>query len=325
MSYIVFDLEWNQSNSGQEPEIGELPFEVIEIGAVKLGQGREMISGPEGEDTFQERVSPVVYRQMHYITGRLIHMDTKELRKGRPFPEVVERFLAWCGEDPVFCTWGPLDLAELQRNMRFHEMEPLSRGPIAFLDVQKLFSLAYEDGKSRRALEYAVDFLKLEKDIPFHRAFSDAYFTAKVFAGLEEEILKNVSYDIFNPPLTRKDEIKIQFDGYVKYISRQFEDKNEAMADHEVTSTRCYLCRRNLRKKIRWFSPNGKNYYCVAFCQEHGYLKGKIRLRRADNGMIYAVKTTKLIPPEDVEGILEKRSHMRQQRRRHRKKAARQE
>ena len=36
MNYIVFDLEWNQSNTGQE--IKEIPFEIIEIGAVKLDE-----------------------------------------------------------------------------------------------------------------------------------------------------------------------------------------------------------------------------------------------------------------------------------------------
>ena len=36
MNYIVFDLEWNQGDTGQE-EPG-IPFEIIEIGAVKLDQ-----------------------------------------------------------------------------------------------------------------------------------------------------------------------------------------------------------------------------------------------------------------------------------------------
>ena len=89
---------------------------------------------------------------------RLVHLTLVNPSHTR----VVEDFLCWCGEDYIFCTWGPLDLAELQRNLRFYGMEPLARGPIAFLDVQKLFSIAYEDRKSRRALEWAVDFLKIK-------------------------------------------------------------------------------------------------------------------------------------------------------------------
>ena len=40
MDYIVFDLEWNQCPDGKEREVPALPFEIIEIGAVKLNSER---------------------------------------------------------------------------------------------------------------------------------------------------------------------------------------------------------------------------------------------------------------------------------------------
>lgn len=315
MNYIVLDLEWNQSNTGLEKEVSKLPFEIIEIGAIKLNDDGVMI----GE--FSELVKPQVYHEMHHITSKLIHMQMAELERGNPFPEVAQAFLDWCGEeDYIFCTWGSLDLLELQRNMRFYDMTPLSDAPMAFLDVQKLFSIAYEDRKSRRTLEYAIDFLKIEKDIPFHRAFSDAYYTAKVLAHINEsdkDVLKNVSYDLFNPPKTREAEVKVQFDTYMKYISRVFADKKEAFADKEVISSKCYLCHCNLRKKIRWFTPNGRHYYCVAYCDKHGYLKAKIRVRKTEDGKVYVVKTTKFIPKEEVDRIAERREHAKELRKKH--------
>ena len=36
MNYIVFDLEWNQNPSGKKTRNDRLPFEIIEIGAVKV-------------------------------------------------------------------------------------------------------------------------------------------------------------------------------------------------------------------------------------------------------------------------------------------------
>ena len=318
MNYIVLDLEWNQSNNGPEEETAELLFEVIEIGAVKLNDAGVMIS------EFSQLVKPEVYHEMHQITSKLIHLQMKELERGKPFTEVAEAFLDWCGsEEYMFCTWGSLDLTELQRNMKFYKMTPLSDGPIPFLDVQKLFSLAFEDGKSRRALEYAVDMMELEKDIPFHRAFSDAYYTAKLFNLIVEQhrsVLKNVSYDVFHPPLTREQEIKIQFDNYAKYISREFDNKTQAFADREVSSSKCYLCHRNLRKKLKWFSPNGRHYYCLAYCEKHGYLKGKIRIRRSDSGKIYVVKTTKLISDDEAAKIRERSLHAKEMRKKHSQK-----
>ena len=43
MNYIVLDLEWNQCPYGKAKEIEKLPFEIIEIGAVKMNEKKEII------------------------------------------------------------------------------------------------------------------------------------------------------------------------------------------------------------------------------------------------------------------------------------------
>ena len=83
MNYIVLDLEWNQGNEEKEKQLKELPFEIIEIGAIRLNGQMEQ-SG-----TFHEIVRPQVYREMHHMTRQLLHMDMKELMGGRNFPEVI--------------------------------------------------------------------------------------------------------------------------------------------------------------------------------------------------------------------------------------------
>ncbi len=308
MNYIVLDLEWNQSSTGKEEVSKVLPFEIIEIGAIKLNSDRKMT------DEFSELIKPQVYHEMHHITRKLIHLQMEELEKGKSFVEIMEKFRVWCGQDYIFCTWGPLDLLELQRNIRYYQLEPLGEGPLAFLDVQKLFSIAYEDRKSRRTLEHAIDFLEIEKDIPFHRAFSDAYYTAKVLAQLDEDVLKNCSFDVFHLPKDRKSEVHVIFDTYAKYISRTFADKTEALADRTVIETKCYLCHKNLRKKIRWFSPNGKHYYSVSYCDKHGYMKAKIRIRKSEEDSVYVVKTEKFINQEEVEDIRNRQEKAKEQR-----------
>lgn len=307
MNYIVLDLEWNQSNTGEEPAVKEMPFEIIDIGAVKLDENRVMI------DEFNQLVKPSVYQHMHKITSNLIHLQMKDLQKGRSFVEVIKDFFLWAGRDYVFCTWGPLDLYELQRNIRYYHLGALSDAPIKFLDVQKLFSIAYEDSKSRRNLEYAIDFLKIEKDIPFHRAFSDAYYTARILSCLEEAVLENYSIDTFVLPRNRKEEVHVMFHDYMKYISREFPDKQKALEDREVISTKCYLCHKNIRRKIRWFSPNGKHYYSVSLCPVHGYMKSKIRIKKSENNGVFVVKTSKFISEEDCQKIIEKRNQAKKQ------------
>lgn len=318
MDYIVLDLEWNQASDNNDARSRMLTFEIIEIGAVKLNSLMEIT------DTFHEMIKPQVYDEMHRVTEKLIHIHMSQLQDCRQFEEVMHDFLEWCGDDYMFGTWGPLDLTELQRNMVFFGMEPLGEGPVRFYDIQKLFSIAYEDGRSRRSLEYAVDFLKLKKEGPFHRAISDAWYTALVLQQIKNPMaLQRVSFDTFSLPQNHKSEIHVVFDNYAKYISRPFPDKEALMADREVISTRCYLCHRNLRRKIRWFSPNGKHYYSVSYCDKHGYMKGKIRIKKAEDDMVFAIKTTKFVSEEEAAQIQMKKERAKEMRRIHRHKESR--
>lgn len=313
MDYIVLDLEWNQASDSHDDRSKMLTFEIIEIGAVKLNSRMEIT------DTFHEMIKPQVYEEMHRITERLIRIRMEELEHCRLFEDVMKDFLQWCGNEYMFGTWGPLDLTELQKNMVFFGMEPLAKGPIRFYDIQKLFSIVFEDGKSRRSLEYAVDYFRFEKDIPFHRAISDAYYTALVLQQIKDPIaLQRVSFDTFSLPHDHRSEIHVVFDNYAKYISRPFEDKEALMADREVISTRCYLCHRNLRRKLRWFTPNGKHYYSVSYCDKHGYMKGKIRIKKTEDDMVFAIKTTKFVPEEEAALILKKKERAMELRRIHR-------
>ncbi|MGL5259810.1 MAG: exonuclease domain-containing protein [Lachnospiraceae bacterium] len=302
LNYIVIDLEWNQGNQKDDNNQKKLPFEIIEIGAVKLNESLEFT------DEFSSLIKPQVYEKMHEITGELIQIQMEELEQEEDFPVVINEFLKWCGEDYIFATWGPLDLLELQRNIKFYGLSPLAENPIAFLDVQKLFSIAFEDGKKRRSLEYAIDFVNIDKMIPFHRAYYDAYYTSKILYLLnDEKYLTRYSFDTFCLPKSRKEEIKIVFDDYSKYISREFETKKDLMSDREVISTKCYLCRCNLKKKMKWFTKNNKHYYNLAYCEKHGYIKYKIRVRKSEDDKIYTVKTSKMITNKQAEEFLEKK------------------
>ncbi|HIT91101.1 MAG TPA: DNA polymerase III, partial [Candidatus Merdenecus merdavium] len=174
----------------------------------------------------------------------------------------------------------------------------------------------FEDGRSRKNLEYAVGFLNIEKDHTFHRAFEDAFYTSMIMKYMDPLVFKkNYSIDFFNNPKTRKDEIYVVYEGYSKFISKEFKDKELAMADREVVSTRCYQCNKNARKKIRWFTSNTKLYYCLAYCEEHGFIKGTISMKKAENGNVFCVKKIKLIDDQETKMLQEKREMLREKKR----------
>lgn len=309
MNYIVLDLEWNQSSQGKECEEKDLPFEIIEIGAVKLDSAMNIIS------EFCQVIRPQVYTQLHYKTKEITHLDYNVLATGQTFSEVFKSFLKWCGEDFMICTWGSMDVTELQRNMKYYEF-PLFKTPVYYYDIQKIFGIVYENRKIKRSLEWAIDYLNISKDESFHRALSDAYYTAQIMKLFNtEDITKNYSIDCFQKPGNRAEQIYVVYETYSKFISREFANKIDIIKDRDVNSTICYKCGRKTRKKIRWFSDNSKTYYCLASCEDHGWIKGKIRLRKSEDDKVFAIKTLKLTDDAGADKVRQRQMDIRKKRR----------
>lgn len=318
MNYIVFDLEWNQSPRGKEGAVDHFPFEVIEIGAVKLDENRNQI----GE--FRQLVCPTVYTQLHYKISEVTHLDMDTLRReGIPFEQAMNRFLEWCGEageEYRFVTWGSMDLTELQRNMMYYGLEIPFPMPLLYYDLQKLFSLRYGNGKEKLSLDQAVENMEvpIDEEKPFHHALDDAYYTGQIMSRMDFTPVKEFySMDYYRIPEVEEEEITLSFPAYgafpayTKYVSREFETKEEAMADKLVNDMICCRCRRMLRKKIRWFAVNPRLYVCLAVCPEHGLVRGKIRIKKAESGGVFAVRTTKLVDEAGAAAIAEKRDEMK--------------
>lgn len=307
MNYIVFDLEWNQPVDGKKNSERKLLFEIIEIGAVKLNEEKEIV------DSFRELVRPQVYREINWHTKKMLRLKKGELKQGEKFKVVMNRFLKWCGtEDYIFCSWGPQDLTELQRNMQYYKMEPLSNQPIPFYNVQKLFGIQIGEEESAKNLEAAVELAGLEKDVPFHRAYGDAYYTAELFMRMEENLLKDhYSYDLYHIPHTKKDEIHICNDKENILITHGVEEKSDITMSRQMMAINCMKCgQKPVRAKVRWFSSNNKIFYSAGYCQEHGYIKGKLKIRKSEQGKYYAEKVLTYTTEEDVKKLKEKKKSL---------------
>ena len=134
MNYIIFDLEWNQSSGGREYENPRMPFEIIEIGAVKLDSKLNIV------DTYSSIIKPKLYKKLQPHIRSILNYDEKTFKKGRPFDMVCREFLKWCGEDYIFCSWGGMDLSYLQNNMEYYYMKPL-QSPLKFYNIQNILQM----------------------------------------------------------------------------------------------------------------------------------------------------------------------------------------
>lgn len=295
MNYIVLDLEWNQSPTGKEGAVEEIPFEIIEIGAVKINENKEIVG------QFSEMVQPQIYKEIDPNVQRIIHVTMDQLKSGRTFLEIIEDFIAWCGKDYIFCTWGSMDLVELQRNMKYYNVAPIAHKPFFYYDVQKLFSIFFDKEKRVRNLAYAADFFHMQPDGEFHTAIADAKYTAKIFQKFDlKKIKKYMEIDYFHPPGKREDEIYVTFRSYSKYISMTYKTRELLLHAKEVKGEVCCVCQKKVVKKIDWFSNSSKNYYGIFLCREHGYLKGKMRIKKDDKDRYFVVKTIKIISKDEA-------------------------
>ena len=208
-----------------------------------------------------------------------------------------------------------MDLTELQRNMEYYQTDiPFDR-PLYYYDVQKLYALARGNIREKVSLDKAVEELAIRHDRPFHRALDDAFYTGRVLQCIDAEMWEPyISMDYFWVPATREEEIFLEFPTYSKYVSRTFPGKEEALADKAVNALICRQCRRMLRKKVRWFSLNQKMYFSLGVCPQHGYVRGKIRMKKAESGEIFVVKTMKAVDEEDAQSVFQKRQELREKR-----------
>lgn len=316
MNYIVFDLEWNQSPDGKKSSNCDIPFEIIQIGAVRMDDNFQI------QDEFCGYIKPVVYTSFHKKVDEIIGITMEELNeKGDYFPVVADDFLRWCGSDVIFCTWGGTDLTELQRNLAYYDIDYKFAKPLLYYDVQKLFSINYSDGKSRVTLQKAIEELKIEQKDDYHMAVNDARYTAKILEKLDiKTVGKFYSVDTYRIPSSRKEEIHLNFGNYEKYISRGFSTRENASESRDVRTYQCFECGKPMKKLIKWFSTNSKTYYGLFECEEHGYVKGRYRIKSTDSDKYYAVRILKFTNEEGA-GKIKERKLSEQEARRARRKA----
>lgn len=178
MTYVVMDLEMNFSNTRFVSERNgvRLGAEIIEIGAVKLGEGLETI------DKYTRFVKPAAYPKVNAEVSELTGITTEMIWAGIPFPEAAEEFLTWCGDGAEFITWSVNDILVLEDNMMYHGLDH-EKLPKCY-DIQMMFDDQITDEGRDFALSYAMWKLGITP-APSHDALNDAINTAEVLRHLD--------------------------------------------------------------------------------------------------------------------------------------------
>lgn len=226
MKYIIFDLEFNQS-SNKEDRLTQLPFEIIQIGALKLDENFKTIS------TFNELVKPTVYKNILPYIQDLTKITDEMVSSAKEFTNIYYDFMNFIEkEDITFIVWGILDLTELYKNIIYFNL-PTEDLPKLYIDIQDYASKHFKvPGGKRIGLKNALDFLNINISCEFHNAFNDAYYTAEVFKKLYTDSIEPKAYS--HTPIRIKSEPKkiVDYNALIIQIEKMY---NKKLTSEEIS------------------------------------------------------------------------------------------
>ena len=287
MNYIILDMEWNQPWPGSPSSKKVLPVqirgEIIQIGAVRVTEDRQVA------DEFQVMIRPNYYRRLNRRVSKLTGIKESRLKvEGIPFPEAMEQFRAWCGEDIIFLTWGFDDITILRENLRLYGLAEDWTG--RWYNAQMIFNAQTDGSNAQKALKTAMEIFGIEATRPAHDALGDAYHTALICARLDlkrgtqeyQQALKNHENGFHGAELPGCISRKVFYD---------YADKHAALSAMTGEENKCPTCGRQMLGS-RWFAQPGHRYMDLAACPEHGKFLIRVRLSDQPDGTVRVSRLT---------------------------------
>ncbi|MBE6054781.1 MAG: exonuclease domain-containing protein [Clostridium sartagoforme] len=226
MKYIIFDLEFNQSSSKEE-RIAELPFEIIQIGALKLDENFKTIS------TFNKLVKPTVYKNILPYIQDLTKITDEMVSSAKEFTSVYYNFMNFIGkEETIFVVWGIVDLSELYKAIIYFNLTTETL-PKLYIDIQDYASKYFKVLCGKRiGLKNALDFLNIQTDCEFHNAFNDAYYTAEVFKKLYTSSIEPKVYTHSPIRIKSKPKKTVNYNALILQIEKMY---NRKLTSEEIS------------------------------------------------------------------------------------------
>ena len=287
MNYIVLDMEWNQPWPGSPSSKKVLPVairgEIIQIGAVRVTEDQQVT------DEFQILIKPKYYRHLNRRVSKLTGIKESRLREeGVPFPEAMEQFRAWCGEDIIFLTWGFDDIGILRENLQLFELE--TGWTDKWYNAQMIFNAQTDGSTAQKALKTAMEIFAIEATRPAHDALGDAYHTALICARLD---LKKGQAEYDAALKSHENGFHgAELPGCIgRKVFHDYADKRVALSAMSGEENLCPICGGRMLGS-RWFAQPGHRYMDLATCPEHGKFLIRVRLSQQADGLIRVSRLT---------------------------------
>ena len=191
----------------------------------------------------------------------------------------------------MFGTWGPGDLTELQRNMKFYNLLSLIRGPIHILRcTETVRDPVRNDEEPPGASSTPPTSSISRKDEHFHQALSDAKYTADILRIDMDVVLAYDSIDVYQNPKSKREEIHAVYNGYTEIHLPRIRHKRRSMHDHEVCSTHYCICGKTARKRFTLVFGRREKLLLRSLVPGARIFEGKARMKHSDEGKLFVVR-----------------------------------
>ena len=264
---IILDLEWNRGYDKKRLE------EVLQIGAVKIDRLGGVIT-----DTFNIYIRPSVHKRFDHGARALPELDLSR-NSDILFPEALEAFRIWVGEEKTFAVWGGKgDFDVLTKNCAHWGLTPIT--PETLYDFQMAFSfIAGAEGR-QVALWRAVEYCNIPDIFTFHNALYDALYTALLSKWLTPGSLA------FTPPKSAKRRktkfAELTFQAPPRRRVGPFPSVEAALNGRAVRRAACPVCGAK-DWATQWISRS-RQYSATCHCPEHGHFLTRLTLSPQENG-----------------------------------------
>lgn len=226
MNYIVFDLEFNQAYKDKSSTNSKCPFEIIQIGAVKLNENFDTIA------VFDRLIKPEVYTELNPFVKSITRISEDKLKLSKPFKDIYFEFIDFFKSDrSILCVWGLADIKEFFRNVDYYKLST-ELIPREYINLQAYASKFFNCPTGTNiSLSSTVELLNITLNNEFHNAYNDALYTAEIFKKLYNRnfIIKKYEPDKKNQ-LNKPKKNKIDFVNLYKQFEKMF---NRPITDDE--------------------------------------------------------------------------------------------
>jgi hypothetical protein len=239
-----------------------------------------------GEE-FTIDVKPVYFRRMHYKVKKITGFDKERLAHGHSFPDAMEQFRAWCGDDVTFITWGCDDQRIMEQNIIIHDLD--WDWIAGWVNLQLIYNLQTGGDKNQKSLSSAMEYFEIEQTRIAHDALGDAYNTAVVASRLDmaeglrmyDDAARILASRMpnYKPPVENEGAETISHDCF-----EGFSSKAEAFSDERLCTLPCPVCGQTT-EALKWVNQGDQRYMNIFTCPEHGSFLVRAKFRKnADDG-----------------------------------------